>query len=116
MTVGKNSADKLLMADLISWTAHNLPPAHFFLISSDGDFATILHRLRMNNYNVLLSCCDSRTKASLYSAATLMWPWVPLVKGEDFTPKQFNHPPDGMYGSQYGHQKEHLDDPFEEVQ
>lgn len=116
MTGGKNSADRLLMADLISWTAHNPPPAHFFLISSDSDFATILHRLRMNNYNVLLSCIDIQAKASLYGAATLMWPWVPLAKGGDFTPQQFNHPPDGIYGSWYGLQKGLLDNPFEEVQ
>ncbi|XP_078180242.1 uncharacterized protein LOC144574213 [Carex rostrata] len=102
---GENSANKLLMAELRNWTTHNLPPTNFFLISNDSVFSTILHRLRMNNYNVLLSCSDNQVKASLYSASTLMWPWISLAKGEDFTPLKFNHPPDGMYGSWYGHHK-----------
>ncbi|XP_078160801.1 uncharacterized protein LOC144556172 isoform X2 [Carex rostrata] len=105
------STEMLLRTNLMSWTAHNPPPAHFFLISGNRDFAKFLHRLRMDNYNVLLSCSHIQVKASLYYAATLMWPWIPLVKGENFTPQQFNHPPVGMYGSWYGHCKP-LDDPF----
>ncbi|KAJ1264877.1 hypothetical protein BS78_08G035500 [Paspalum vaginatum] len=99
------------MADLVYWIAQNPPPVHFFLISGDKDFANILHRLRMSNYNVLLACPSSATNV-LYSAATIMWPWDALVRGENFSPKRFNHPPDGLHGSWYGQYKGALDDPF----
>ncbi|CAL5098162.1 unnamed protein product [Urochloa decumbens] len=108
---GKNSSDRSFMADLVYWIAQNPPPVHFFLISGDRDFANLLHRLRMSNYNVLLACPSTATGV-LCSAATVMWPWDALVKGEDFTPKRFNHPPDGLHGSWYGHYKGTLDDPF----
>jgi len=99
------------MADLVYWVTQNPPPAHFFLISSDKDFANILHRLRMSNYNILLASNDIAS-CVLCSAATIMWPWTELVKGENITAKHFNHPPDGLYGSWYGHFKGVLDDPF----
>ncbi|XP_072969921.1 uncharacterized protein [Typha angustifolia] len=108
---GKNSSDRSFMADVVYWIAQNPPPAHFFLISGDKDFANILHRLRMSNYNVLLASPDSASGV-LCSAATIMWPWAALAKGEDFSGKHFNHPPDGLYGSWYGHYKGVLDDPF----
>ena len=98
------------MADLVYWIAQNPPPVHFFLISGDKDFANILHRLRMSNYNVLLACPSSATSV-LCSAATIMWPWDGLVRGEDLSPKRFNHPPDGLHGSWYGHCQGALDDP-----
>ncbi|XP_052139197.1 uncharacterized protein LOC127757673 [Oryza glaberrima] len=109
---GKNSSDRSFMADLVYWIAQNPPPAHFFLISGDKDFANILHRLRMSNYNILLASPGTATTSVLCSAATIMWPWEALVKGEDFSPKHFNHPPDGLAGSWYGHYKGALDDPF----
>lgn len=98
------------MADLVYWIAQNPPPVHFFLISGDRDFANILHRLRMSNYNVLLACPSSATSV-LCSAATIMWPWEGLVRGEDLSPKRFNNPPDGLHGSWYGHYRGALDDP-----
>uniref|UniRef100_A0A8R7UD79 HTH OST-type domain-containing protein n=1 Tax=Triticum urartu TaxID=4572 RepID=A0A8R7UD79_TRIUA len=112
---GKNSSDRSFMADLVYWIAQNPPPAHFFLISGDKDFANILHRLRMSNYNILLAC-PGKTTSVLCNAATIMWPWEALVKGENFSPKRFNHPPDGLSGSWYGHYKGALDDPFVEAE
>ncbi|KAL6642309.1 hypothetical protein ACP70R_020490 [Stipagrostis hirtigluma subsp. patula] len=112
---GKNSSDRSFMADLVYWIAQNPPPVHFFLISGDRDFANILHRLRMSNYNILLACPSSATNV-LCSAATFMWPWEALVKGEDFSPRHFNHPPDGLSGSWYGQFKGALDDPFFEME
>jgi hypothetical protein len=69
----------------------------------------------MSNYNVVLAC-PSSTSNVLCSAATIMWPWDALVKGEDFSPKHFSHPPDGLYGSWYGHYKAALDYPFLEAE
>ncbi|GJM87930.1 hypothetical protein PR202_ga03936 [Eleusine coracana subsp. coracana] len=112
---GKNSSDLSFMADLVYWIAQNPPPVHFFLISGDRDFANMLHRLRMSNYNVLLAC-PSQATSVLCSAATIMWPWDALVKGENFSPKRYNHPPDGPFGSWYGHYKGALDDPFLEAE
>ncbi|XP_010260965.1 PREDICTED: uncharacterized protein LOC104599913 [Nelumbo nucifera] len=108
---GKNSADRSLLVDLVYWVSQNPPPAHLFLISSDRDFANILHRLRMNNYNILLASAES-APGVLCSAASIMWHWDVLVKGENLIGKHFNQPPDGPYGSWYGHYKGPLEDPF----
>ncbi|KAG6605277.1 Meiosis regulator and mRNA stability factor 1, partial [Cucurbita argyrosperma subsp. sororia] len=108
---GKNSADRSLLVDLMCWVSQNPPPAHLFLISGDRDFASILHRLRMNNYNVLLASPES-APGVLCSAASIMWHWNALVKGENLVGRHFNQPPDGPYGSWYGHYKVPLEDPF----
>ncbi|KAL2551498.1 putative endonuclease or glycosyl hydrolase [Forsythia ovata] len=112
---GKNSADRSLLIDLMYWVSQNPPPAHLFLISGDRDFAGILHRLRMNNYNILLASKDSAPSV-LCSAASIMWQWNTLIMGENLTGKHFNQPPDGPYGSWYGHYKAPLDDPFAVVE
>ncbi|GMI99378.1 Mitochondrial Nuclease2 [Hibiscus trionum] len=108
---GKNSADRSLLVDLLCWVSQNPPPAHLFLISGDRDFASVLHRLRMNNYNVLLATSES-APGVLRSAASVMWNWNTLLKGENLTGKHYNQPPDGPYGSWYGHYKVPLEDPF----
>ncbi|CAH9070399.1 unnamed protein product [Cuscuta europaea] len=108
---GKSSADRSLLVDLMYWVSQNPPPAHLFLISGDSGFAGVLHRLRMNNYNILLAGPE-KVSGSLYSAASIMWQWNALLRGEDLTGKHFNHPPDGPYGSWYGHYKAPLEDPF----
>lgn len=93
------------------WVSQNPPPAHLFLISGDRDFASILHRLRMNNYNVLLASPEN-APGVLCSAASIMWHWSALVRGENLVGRHFNQPPDGPYGSWYGHYKVPLEDPF----
>ncbi|KAL6552219.1 hypothetical protein OROGR_008373 [Orobanche gracilis] len=108
---GKNSADRSLLVHLMCWVSENPPPAHLFVISGDRDFASILHKLRMNNYNILLASRDSAPSV-LCSAATIMWQWSSLLKGENLTGKLFNHPPDGPNNSLYGHYKAPLEDPF----
>ncbi|OMO89582.1 hypothetical protein CCACVL1_07753, partial [Corchorus capsularis] len=108
---GKNSADRSLLVDLLYWISQNPPPAHLFLISGDRDFASTLHRLRMNNYNVLLASPD-HVPSVLRSAASIMWNWHALAKGENLTGKRCNLPPDGPYGSWYGHDKLPLQNPF----
>lgn len=108
---GKNSADRSLLIDLMYWVSQNPPPAHLFLISGDRDFANILHRLRLSNYNILLSSPNT-APGVLCSAASIMWQWNALIKGEDLNGKHFNQPPDGPYGSWYGHYKLPLEDPF----
>ncbi|RAL51599.1 hypothetical protein DM860_011101 [Cuscuta australis] len=108
---GKSSAERSLLVDLMYWVSQNPPPAHLFLISGDTGFAGVLHRLRMNNYNILLATPEN-TSSSLTSAASIMWQWNALLRGEDLTGKHFNHPPDGPYGSWYGHFKAPLEDPF----
>ncbi|XP_021833786.1 uncharacterized protein LOC110773571 [Prunus avium] len=108
---GKNSADRSLLVDLMYWVSQNPPPAHLFLISGDRDFATVLHRLRLNNYNILLASSEN-APGVLCSAASIMWPWHALLTGENLTGKYFNQPPDGPYGSWYGHYKVPLEDPY----
>ncbi|CAA0839210.1 Putative endonuclease or glycosyl hydrolase [Striga hermonthica] len=108
---GKNSADRSLLIHLMSWVSRNPPPAHIFLISGDSDFSDILHRLRMENYNILLASPDTAPSV-LCSAATIMWQWSSLLKGENLTGKLFNQPPDGPFNSCYGHYRAPLEDPF----
>ncbi|KAF7840064.1 uncharacterized protein G2W53_008546 [Senna tora] len=110
-TDGKSSADKSLLVDLMYWVSQNPPPAHLFLISGDRDFAGVLHRLRMNNYNILLATPEMPSNV-LCSAATIVWHWNSLLKGENLSGKHFNHPPDGPFASWYGHHKVPLEDPF----
>lgn len=93
------------------WVSQNPPPAHLFLISGDRDFASVLHRLRMNNYNILLASRESASNV-LCSAASIMWNWDSLLREENLAGKHFNQPPDGPYGSWYGHYKGPLLDPF----
>ncbi|XP_058087121.1 uncharacterized protein LOC131234333 isoform X2 [Magnolia sinica] len=112
---GKNSADRSLLVDLVYWVSQNPPPAHLFLISGDRDFANILHRLRMNNYNILLAS-TACTSGVLCSASSIMWHWNGLVRGDGLIGKHFNHPPDGVYGSWYGHYEGPLDDPYSDME
>ncbi|CAH8281885.1 unnamed protein product [Eruca vesicaria subsp. sativa] len=113
---GKNSADRSLITDLMCWVSQNPPPAHVFLISNDEGFASVLHRLRMSNYNVLLASKASSSASPpgvLCSAASIMWDWEGLVKGDGVVAgKYFNQPPDGPYNSWYGHYRVPLLDPF----
>lgn len=97
------------------WVSQNPPPAHLFLISGDRDFASILHRLRMNNYNILLASPES-APGVLCSAASIMWHWHDLLRGENLTGKYFNQPPDGPYNSWYGHYKVPLLDPYSDLE
>ncbi|KAJ7945292.1 40S ribosomal protein S10-1 [Quillaja saponaria] len=108
---GKSSADRSLLVHLMCWVSQNPPPAHLFLISGDRDFAGVLHRLRMNNYNILLASPESAPDA-LCCAASIMWHWNALVRGENLTGKHYNNPPDGPFFSWYGHDKVTLEDPF----
>ncbi|KAH1112537.1 hypothetical protein AAZX31_04G197400 [Glycine max] len=99
-----------ILVDIMFWVSQNPPPAHLFLISSDRDFDCLLHRLRMNNYNILLA--GSRNAPGFLStAATIMWQWYKLLKGENLMGKHVNHPPDGPYGSWYGNFRVPLENP-----
>ncbi|KAL9313820.1 hypothetical protein ACSQ67_019272 [Phaseolus vulgaris] len=101
---GKNSADRFLLMNLMDWVSQNPPPAHLFLISADGDFAGMLHRLRIHNYNILLASTRN-APGVLCSAATIIWQWSSLVKGEHLSGKHLSHPPDGLFGSWCGNYK-----------
>ncbi len=80
---GKDSTDRALLVDLILWTVEHPPPAHLFLISGDRDFSDMLHRLRMKNYNILLACPSGGVVSpALLGAATHVWRWNSLVRGE----------------------------------
>jgi len=77
--------------DLNDWISTNPPPVHLFLIFGNGDFYSngILHRLRMCNYNILLAY-PGRPHVALFHAATIIWEWSSMLKGEDLTGKHFN--------------------------
>ncbi|XP_043719205.1 uncharacterized protein LOC122667083 isoform X2 [Telopea speciosissima] len=104
-----------MLIDLVYWVSQNPPPAHLFLISGDRDFAQVLHRLRMNYYNILLASTDS-APGVLCNAASIVWQWNALVRGEGLTGKHFNQPPDCPYGSWYGYYNGPLEDPFSDLE
>lgn len=95
----------------MDWVSQNPPPAHLFFISGDTDFAGILHKLRMNNYNVLLATPTFASEV-FHSAATIIWQWSSILKGQCLSGKHFNHPPDGLLSSWYGNYKMPVDKPF----
>ncbi|KAG6542739.1 hypothetical protein Mapa_015814 [Marchantia paleacea] len=97
---GKDSSDRALLVDLILWTLEHPPPAHLFLISGDRDFSNALHRLRMRNYNILLACPAGTTVSpALLGAATHVWQWNSLVRGEGLLLATSPYvPPDGSPG------------------
>eukprot|EP01018_Ginkgo_biloba_P018430 Gb_38160 [translate_table: standard] len=111
---GKNSADRALLVDLVLWASQNPPPAHLFLISGDGDFSSILHRLRMQNYNILLANSDT-SSAALCNAASIVWQWNRIMRGKGLLGKQYNHPPDGIPCSWYGQPIGPVEDVFRDV-
>ncbi|KAJ7546065.1 hypothetical protein O6H91_08G023000 [Diphasiastrum complanatum] len=99
-----DSSDRAILVDLILWTIDHPPPAHLFLISGDRDFSNTLHRLRMRNYNILLACpTGAHLSATLAGAASNVWQWNSLVRGEGllarscFDPK----PSDGTSGGSF---------------
>ncbi|KAK4264811.1 hypothetical protein QN277_025939 [Acacia crassicarpa] len=108
---GKNPAHGSLLVDLMHWVSKNPPPAHLFLITDNRAFADMLHRLRLDNYNILLAA-PARAPNVLCNAATIMWHWNSLITGENLDGKHFNNPPDGLDGSWYGYHKVTLEDPF----
>ncbi|CAJ1974623.1 unnamed protein product [Sphenostylis stenocarpa] len=112
---GKDNADRFLLVNVMDWVSQNPPPAHHFLISADKDFAAMLHRLRMHNYNILLATSRNAPRV-LCSAATIIWQWSSLVKGENLFGKHFNHPHDGLFGSWYGDYKVIPKKPFSDVE
>lgn len=65
----------------------------------------------MSNYNILLASPESAPSV-LCSAASILWHWNSMIKGEDLIGKLYNQPPDGPHGSWYGHYKAPLEDPF----
>ncbi|XP_042491748.1 uncharacterized protein LOC122071447 isoform X2 [Macadamia integrifolia] len=69
----------------------------------------------MNNYNILLASTDS-APGVLCNAASIVWQWNALVRGEGRTGKHFNQPPDAPYGSWYGYYKGPLEDPFSDIE
>lgn len=80
-TGNKDAADKAILVAMLFWALDNPPPAHFLLISGDGDFANALHRLRMKQYNILLVRPDQHVKPALLGAATSVWYWTSVAEG-----------------------------------
>ncbi|KAH1255281.1 hypothetical protein GmHk_04G011487 [Glycine max] len=96
----------------------SLPEHHLDTLASSGiqithfpqGFAGLLHRISLNNYNILLAV--STNAPVLSTEATITWQWYKLLKGENLIGKHFNHPPDDPYGSWYGNFRVPLENPF----
>ncbi|MCO5592589.1 hypothetical protein L7F22_046592 [Adiantum nelumboides] len=86
----KDAADKAILVGMLFWALDNPPPAHFLLISGDGDFANALHRLRLKGYDILLARPDQPVKPALLGAATSVWYWTNVAKGHIALPEELN--------------------------
>ncbi|XP_024006812.1 uncharacterized protein LOC112083372 [Eutrema salsugineum] len=86
----KDGSDKKILVDMLLCAMENPAPANMMLISGDGDFSYVLHRLRMMGYNVLLVRPDQHASPFLIAAANTMWLWRSIVAGGSCTevPKQ----------------------------
>ena len=75
------------MHAIMKWVKEHEAPARIFLIGGDRDYANLLHRLRMEHYNV---CLASNNDASVFplplrSAAHHIWKLDDIViKEEDY--------------------------------
>ncbi|KAI5062515.1 hypothetical protein GOP47_0023054 [Adiantum capillus-veneris] len=82
-SAGKNYLSKHLILDLLLWVRENKPPAHMLLISGDKEFSSVLHKLHMRGYNVLLAHPEGDISKDLLSAASKVWVWDKMMKGTE---------------------------------
>lgn len=94
----KDAADKAILVGMLFWALDNSPPAHFLLISGDGDFANALHRLRLKGYDILLARPDQAVKPALLGAATSIWYWTDVAKGQILGPEEPKQSCEESYG------------------
>lgn len=76
----KDGSDKKILVDMLLWAMQNRAPSNLMLISGDGDYSYVLHRLRMMGYNVLLVRPESASRF-LVAAADRIWLWRSVVAG-----------------------------------
>ncbi|CAH8362076.1 unnamed protein product [Eruca vesicaria subsp. sativa] len=74
----KDGSDKKILVDMLLWAMENKAPANVVLISGDGDYSYVLHRLRMIGYNVLLVRPEHASRF-LIAAANTIWLWRSIV-------------------------------------
>ncbi|MCO5574212.1 hypothetical protein L7F22_027994 [Adiantum nelumboides] len=74
---------KHLILDLLLWVRENSPPAHVLLISGDKEFSSVLHKLQMRGYNVLVAHPKADVSRDLLSAASKVWLWDNMMKGTE---------------------------------
>lgn len=82
----KDASDKKILVDMLFWAVDNSAPANYLLISGDRDFANALHQLSMRRYNILLAHPTLNIPPSLSGAATIIWLWTNLARGEEVMP------------------------------
>ncbi|XP_056857273.1 uncharacterized protein LOC130506611, partial [Raphanus sativus] len=76
----KDGSDKKIFVDMLLWAMENRAPANIMLISGDGDYSYVLHRLRMMGYNVLLVRPEHASRF-LIAATNTIWLWRSIVAG-----------------------------------
>ena len=65
---------------MLLWAMQNRAPSNMMLISGDGDYSYVLHRLRMLGYNVLLVRPEN-VSCFLIAAVNTIWLWRSIVAG-----------------------------------
>ncbi|KAI7744264.1 hypothetical protein M8C21_018099 [Ambrosia artemisiifolia] len=83
----KDAADKAILVDMFLFALDNPPPSTIMLISGDVDFSTALHVLGQRGYTVILVIPSGvGVSSALSNAASFLWDWPSVVRGEGFVP------------------------------
>lgn len=85
---GINDLWKHLILDLLLWVRENSSPAHVLLISGNKEYSSVLHKLHMRGYDVLLAHPEGDMSRHLLSAASKVWVWDKMIRGTEVSTSQ----------------------------
>ncbi|KAI0085469.1 NYN domain-containing protein [Irpex rosettiformis] len=71
----KDTADKMMMVDMLAFANDNASPATIVLISGDGDFLYAVSTLRLRKYDVILLAPSQCSHLGLKAQATAVYDW-----------------------------------------
>nr|CAB3488524.1 unnamed protein product [Digitaria exilis] len=79
---GKDSADKLILVDMLLFALDSPRPAFFLLISGDSDFGPAVKGLVKRGHTVVVAIpSQAAASRSLISSASHVWDWPSLAQG-----------------------------------
>eukprot|EP00250_Pteridium_aquilinum_P011020 c19786_g1_i1 orf=100-2622(-) len=80
---GMKDLSNHLLLDLLLWMKETSPPAHMLLITGDQEYSSVMHKLHMRGYSVLLAHPEGDISPELLTAASKVWIWDRMMKGTE---------------------------------
>ncbi|KAI0340642.1 hypothetical protein BDW22DRAFT_1334069, partial [Trametopsis cervina] len=71
----KDTADKMMMVDMLAFAGDTPTPATVVLITGDGDFLYAISTLRLRKYRIILLAPSNCTSPGLKVRATAVYDW-----------------------------------------